>query len=245
MTQSKNSDCPCECARTIGRRDFLKLAATAGLMAGCNPAQQLVNPTDEPTATPVPEPTDTPIPEPTALVIPTAVPDLTGKKVVYILPSSTYAPACHTASRTLLEEGVADITFASWQLQRIPAWGGNGPSLIPDMLVNDVLAADFDALIFECGQYINVGDAEAQRIVQEAVAQDKMLGAICMMPAILAAAGVLEGKRAACNDNYADSLANEGAILTGATVERDGNIVTASFDGHDLFGWVIAGALAG
>jgi putative intracellular protease/amidase len=90
-----------------------------------------------------------------------------------------------------------------------------------------------------------VEDPEAQRIVKEAVEQGKVLAAICMMPAIFAIAGVLEGKRAACNDDYVDILKTKGAILSDTAIERDGNIITASFDGTDMFGWIIAEALAG
>jgi protease I len=245
MTKEKSCDGSCECARGISRRDFLKVAAATSLLAGCSPALQSVNPTDEATAAPTSAPTTPPTSAPTAMVIPTAAPDLTGKKVVYILPRFGFAPVCHAASQAVLEEGGASISFASWELDEIPALGGGASPLQPDMLVSDVQAADFDAIIFECGQFIEAGDPEAQRIVREAVEQDKVLAAICMMPALLAVVGVLEGKRAACNSDYADIVEAKGAILTGATVERDGNIITASFEGYETFGWVVAEALAG
>jgi protease I len=181
---------------------------------------------------------------PTAPAIPTEIPDLTGKKVVYIIPHSTYASGCHTASEAILRESGATISLASWHLDEIPDWSGRKPPLKSDVLVSDIKAADFDAIIFECGQPLDEDDAEAVRLVHEAVEQNKVLAAICMMPALLTAAGVLEGKRAACNDGLAATLKAGGAIPSDAQIERDGNIITASFRGHRLFGGVIAEALA-
>ena len=121
----------------------------------------------------------------------------------------------------------------------------NAQTLKPDMLVGDVKAADFDAIIFECGQPLDENDPEALRVAREAVEQGKVLAANCMMPVILANTGVLEGKRATCNSNYASFLENKGTISTGSIVERDGNVITAIFDGHEQVGWIIAEALAG
>jgi hypothetical protein len=110
--------------------------------------------------------------------------------------------------------------------------------------VSDMQAADFDAIIFECGQPLDEDDPEAVRLVHEAVEQNKVLAAICMMPVLLASAGVLEGKHAVCNDEFTSVLKAGGAIPSDAQIERDGNIITASFRGHRLFGEAIAEALA-
>lgn len=244
MTEKSNScDCPCECSGGVNRRDLIKLAVAAGILAGCSPAEQLVNPTDEPTAVPTAAPTATPTSAPTTPAIPTKVPDLTGKKVVYIVPRDTYASGCHTASKTVLGDSGATISLASWHLDEIPDWSRKAPPLKPDILVSDMKAADFDAIIFECGQPLDEDDPEAVRLVREAIEQNKVLAAICMMPVLLASAGVLEGKRAACNDGFTSTLKAGGAIPSSGHIERDGNIVTASFRGHRQFGWAIAEAL--
>ena len=251
MTEKNNScGCPCECSGGVNRRDLIKLAVAAGILAGCSPAERLVNPTDEPATVPTAVPSATPTsaptatPTPTTPVVPTKVPDLTGKKVAYIIPRNTYASGCHTASLAVLEESGAAISLASWHLDEVPDWSRKEPPLKPDILVSDMKAVDFDAIIFECGQPLDEDDPEAVRLVHEAVEQNRVLAAICMMPVLLASAGVLEGKPAACNDGFAATLKAGGAIPSSAQIERDGNIITASFRGHRLFGGAIAEALA-
>jgi putative intracellular protease/amidase len=90
---------------------------------------------------------------------------------------------------------------------------------------------------------MEVDDLQALRIARETAAEGKVLGAICMMPAVLASAGVLEGKKAAVNADFASVLKEKGAILTQADAERDGKIVTASYDGRAKFGPLIMAAM--
>ena len=64
----------------MNRRAFFKLAAMAGLLAGCGQVEKLVAPTDSPRPTPPPPPTATPttvttsIPTPVPTQVPTATP---------------------------------------------------------------------------------------------------------------------------------------------------------------------------
>jgi putative intracellular protease/amidase len=62
------------------------------------------------------------------------------------------------------------------------------------------------------------------------------IGAICAGPLLLARAGLLEGKRFThgFKDLHQDFLARfwQGADFTDRLVERDGNIVTAKYEGH-------------
>jgi putative intracellular protease/amidase len=182
---------------------------------------------------------------PTPVPTPTAVGDLSGKKVLYILAKDGYAVGCHVYSETLLKGKNAILSTASWTKEGVPVWGGGTlPPLIPDLLVSEVKAADFDAIIFECGTPMVVDDPDALRICQEAVQQEKVLAALCMMPAILATAGVLEGIKATSNAGEAVILQEKGAIFTGTAIEKVGKIITASYDGRAQFGVMIAEALA-
>jgi protease I len=65
-------------------------------------------------------------------------------------------------------------------------------------------------------------------MLNEAVKQNKIVGAICIAPVTLANAGILSGKRAAVSISERQQLADKGAECTFKDVQRDGNIITAS-----------------
>jgi uncharacterized protein (DUF362 family) len=116
-------------ARGISRREFIKLAAAAGLLAGCRPTRQLtVTSTSPPTATatlpptrtagPTAEPTATQPADPTATstLAPTAPPTITPSaelsKVVYahhagVWDGDTLAPE---AIRQMLDASITELT---------------------------------------------------------------------------------------------------------------------------------------
>jgi protease I len=74
-------------------------------------------------------------------------------------------------------------------------------------------------------------DSDALRVAKEFAALHKPVGAICVAPTILAAAGVLKGKRATAWPDEAEYdvrfLEEYGVKYTGEEVTVDGNVVTA------------------
>jgi protease I len=107
----------------------------------------------------------------------------------------------------------------------------------------DVHGADYDAVIFVGGRGYQLDDPEGQRIAREAVAEGRVVAAICIAPLTLARAGVVEGKRVTTAVEP-DVMEAAGATVTFAGVERDGNIITAnSPGGARRFGEMIAVAL--
>ena len=115
----------------------------------------------------------------------------------------------------------------------------------------DVMAADVDYdtvdLIVLPGGRLGTENLGANNIVvekckefaaagKEAPAANrsaKHLAAICAAPSLLAALGLLEGKRATCHPDFESAM--KGVILTGESAVTDGNITTgqglgASFD---------------
>lgn len=101
----------------------------------------------------------------------------------------------------------------------------------------------YDAIVFVGGLGYEQDNLEAQRIAQKGVAEGKVLAAICLAPMTLAKAGALEGRRATTS-LPASRIEVEGAIYTGAAVERDGLIITADGPAASrAFGQAIASAL--
>ena len=105
-----------------------------------------------------------------------------------------------------------------------------GRQLTPDFLIGACKADDYDAVVFIGGpgasEYFN--NAAAHALAREAAAKGKVLGAICIAPAILANAGVLKGKKATVFPSDEDVLVKGGAVFTRQNVVVDGKIVTAA-----------------
>lgn len=99
-----------------------------------------------------------------------------------------------------------------------------------DSTIDELNPADYKAVIFVGG----VGASRfwknqtAQNIARDTLANNRVLGAICIAPVILANAGVLDGRRATVWPSEKQRLISCGARYTGASVEVDGNIVTGS-----------------
>ncbi|HYG25671.1 MAG TPA: DJ-1/PfpI family protein [Caulobacteraceae bacterium] len=71
-----------------------------------------------------------------------------------------------------------------------------------------------------------IGDAEYLAQIRRLAAGAKYVTSVCTGSLILAAAGLLKSRRAACHWAWRDQLALFGAIPDPARVVRDGNVVT-------------------
>jgi protease I len=165
---------------------------------------------------------------------------LDGKQALFVV-YNRFSETEYKTPRAILEGLGVVVVVASSSLDAM--LGHRGNELRPDLLLGDVHAYDYDAIVFVGGDGYDVNDPEAQRLAQEAVAADKVVAAICKAPVTLALAGVVEGKRVTASGGGA--LENAGAIFTGAPIERDGLIITAAGPlSTRLFGEAIAVALA-
>ena len=150
------------------------------------------------------------------------------KKAVMIIPHNSFRDEELSIPERILEDEGIDVEIASSSLEE--AKGMMGARVKPDMLLGDINMHDYDAIIFVGGQ----GATEywdnplALRLAREAAAFNKIVGAICIAPVTLANAGILNGRRATVSPSEAGKLQAAGAVYTGAQVEKDGNIITAS-----------------
>lgn len=111
-------------------------------------------------------------------------------------------------------------------------YGKLGGIVQSSISLRDVNVEQYDRIAFIGGPGAKVYDADpdALRIVRDTVHAQKSLGAICIAPRILAAAGVLKGKRATVwNDDREQGvfLEEHGAHYVPEHVVVDGMIVTA------------------
>lgn len=155
------------------------------------------------------------------------------KKVAMIIAFEKFKDEEYFIPREILEKAGFQISVISTSLGT--AQGTDGGEVQVDVLLNDLKVEEYDGVIFVGGpgafEYID--DREAHRIAKAAFQADKVLGAICIAPAILAKAGVLTGKKATVWSNHLDKgavkiLEENGALYQDEDVVKDGKIITAS-----------------
>ena len=169
---------------------------------------------------------------------------LTGRKVVMIIAPQNFRDEELLEPKKVLTEKGAAVTVACASLET--AKGMLGAEARPDMLASEIRPEDWDAIILVGGtgatHYFE--DSSVHSMLNEAIKQDKIVGAICIAPVTLANAGILSGKRATVYSSEVQTPKDKGAECTGKDVERDGKIITASGpQAAEEFGNTIAQAL--
>lgn len=150
-----------------------------------------------------------------------------------VIASRDFRDAEYFVPKEVLETtGVKIITASN---KSGTAVGADGGEVEVDLLLSELKTANFDAVVFIGGpgalQYLD--NQESYKIAQETISRGKLLAAICIAPAILAKAGVLEGKKATVWTSVMDKsavkiLEDNGALYEDRPVVIDGKIVTGS-----------------
>ncbi len=158
---------------------------------------------------------------------------LQSKKAAIIIAFRDFQDEEYSIIKNILTAAGAQISTASSQMDKaIGAYGGETDI---DLLVGDLKVSNYDSIIFIGGsgavKYFD--DETCHQIAKETVSQGKVLGAICIAPAILAKAGVLEGKKATVWSSPLDKsavkiLEENGVIFQNEEVVVDGKIVTGN-----------------
>lgn len=126
--------------------------------------------------------------------------------------------------------------------------GVNGTVVEPDFTSDEVNADDFFGIIYIGGPGTDklLDHTGAHVLAKTFNVNKKVVAAICWAPAILAKAGVLQGKKATVWSGAKGDLVEGGAQYTAEHVTIDGNIITA--DGPDsavAFGQAVAKIIIG
>lgn len=122
----------------------------------------------------------------------------------------------------------AGIEALSASLDGLPVRGSRGTVLVPDLSLDEALKRNFDMLVLPGGQPGSnnlKADARIIHLVRQMAAEGRYVCAICAAPAVLAAAGVLNGKRATSFPGTLDAFPKVSR-QTQAVVE-DGNLITS------------------
>jgi len=107
--------------------------------------------------------------------------------------------------------------------------GKHGYPVKVNTTADKVRAEDFDSVVVPGGyapDYMRRYPA-VLKLVRDAFDQGKVVAAICHAGWVLASAGILKGKRAACYHAIRDDIVNAGAEYINTEVVRDGNLVTS------------------
>ena len=171
------------------------------------------------------------------------------KKIAIIIAFNNFRDEEYFIPKQVLEMAGNKVITVSSQLGK--AIGTYGGEVEIDMILEDIKINKFDAVIFAggSGALAYLENKTCWNIAKDALSNNKVLGAICIGPAILAKAGVLSGKKATIwsspMDKSAVKMLKQGkAIYDKGPVTQDGNIITAN--GPEVsrkFGEVIADIL--
>ena len=105
----------------------------------------------------------------------------------------------------------AGVTVTLAGLSAGPLRGSRGVTLMPDRTIDDVLHDDFDMIVLPGGQpgTNNLkADVRVLKLAQRMAQQGKYVTAICAAPAVLATAGLLDGKQATSYPGTLDHFQN-------------------------------------
>ena len=150
------------------------------------------------------------------------------KKVLMVIAPKNFRDEELFHTKEELEKAGLETKVASKTSEE--ATGMMGKTIKPDIALDDVVAEDFDAIVFVGGSGASVyfDDTLAMDLARTFFQQGKVVAAICIAPSILANAGVLKDKVATAWSSEQGNLEEKGATYSGEAVTVDGKIITAS-----------------
>jgi len=155
---------------------------------------------------------------------------LINKTLLFVIAHKDFRDEEYEVPRNIFRRLGAKVIVASSDTGI--AVGERGLCVAPDTLISQIDTFDFDGVIFIGGmgamKYWN--DENAHRIAKSAARNNKVIGAICVAPVILAKAGVLRWKEATVWESPKTKhiLKQEKVEYVLKPVVTSGNIVTAN-----------------
>jgi len=152
------------------------------------------------------------------------------KKVVFVIAHEGFQVVEYSVPKKLLEQSGTTVITASDKT--MPATANDGSMVDVDINIADIDVNRFNAVVFIGGpgamDYLD--NKTSYELIDQTVNANKLLGAICITPRILAKAGVLDNKRATGwnGDNELGAIFKEYSVhYKNEDVVVDGHIITA------------------
>ena len=153
-------------------------------------------------------------------------------KKVLIIATDGFEQSELTDPRKALEDAGIETTVASPEPGQIKGWDQKdwGDTVDVDITLDQVNAADYDALLLPGGQ-INPDklrlEEKAVSLVKDFVESGKPVAAICHGPWLLVEADVVKNRRVTSWPSIRTDLRNAGADVVDQEVVVDGNLITS------------------
>ncbi|TAK02250.1 MAG: DJ-1/PfpI family protein [Candidatus Manganitrophaceae bacterium] len=167
-----------------------------------------------------------------------------GKRVLILLAPGFEEIEAVTVIDILRRAGVEVIAAGTVEG---PIEGARKVKVLADLSIDRVTGSDYDLIVLPGGQPGTdhlAKDERVRRILNEAAAKERHIAAICAAPSILAAAGLLAGKKGTSHPSVRGRM--EGVDYSEARVVVDGRWVTSRAPGTAMeFAFELVRLLAG
>ncbi len=157
--------------------------------------------------------------------------DISGKKIL-ILATNGFEQSELEVPRDRLKAAGAEITIASPEAGEIKGWQNRnwGKAVKVDVALDEVSAADYDAIVLPGGQ-MNPdslrGNPSAVKLVRDFFDGGKIVAAVCHAPWLLIEAGIADGLTMTSYKTVKTDLVNAGADWVDRAVVADNGVVTS------------------
>ncbi len=133
-----------------------------------------------------------------------------------------------TITDLLVRAGI-DVTTVGLDHQPVVT-ASRGTRIIPDTNIDAILNETYDLIVLPGGlpgaNHLR-DDERVQALLKKHARSDKFIAAICAAPQALAAAGILNNKKATGYPGVLEGVNNDNIDITSSAVEVDGKVVTS------------------
>ncbi|MDD5023271.1 MAG: DJ-1/PfpI family protein [Candidatus ainarchaeum sp.] len=157
------------------------------------------------------------------------------KKILFVIAPENFRDEELFHTKEVLENFGLECAIASTKIGVCK--GSLGKTINSTLTLEQVNSEEYDALIFVGGGGTLTlrNNPTSIKLAKDFYEKNKVIGAICWAPTILAKAGILKGKKATVwfgiDSEYSiktsEVLEKSGAIFINESVVADGNIITA------------------